>query len=138
MRRAGRVVAALGLAAGLASCSNPSTASSTTSTTANRTTDTFNGTVQVKGSDMHTFTVQNSGQVDVTLTTTTPAATLGIAVGTPSGSACPAIPGSSASAVAGATAQVSGILSPASYCVVLFDAGSLAQAVSYTVTVVHP
>ena len=39
---------------------------------------------------------------------------------------------------AGTTAQLSGVMSPLTYCIELYDPGNLTQSVSYTVTVVHP
>jgi len=131
-------LAALAAALTLAACSN-STSSATTPSTP-KTTDTFNGTVAVKGApDTHNFTVGSSGQVDITLTATTPAgATLGLSVGTTSASGCVAVANGSVASAAGAVAQLSGVLSPATYCVAVFDIGNLTQSVTYTVTVAHP
>ena len=129
-------LAALAAALCIVACTKSSTSSSTTPTST-KTTDTFSGTVAVKGTDVHSFTVNSSGQVDVTLTAANPAVTMGLSIGVPNGSACPAIAGGSVVANAGSTAQLSGILSPATYCVAAFDIGSQSQPVSYTVTVAH-
>jgi hypothetical protein len=96
--------------------------------------------VAVGSSDVHPFTVGGTtgGEVDVTLTTATPSVPLAISVGTPNGSACAAVAGGTVVAAPGTTAQLSGIMSPATYCVAVFDPGNLRQSVSYTVTVVHP
>ena len=112
----------------------------TTSPTVTQKTDSFTGTVQVGGSTVHNFTVENSGQVSVTLTTASPPAdvVLGIGVGTPSDNACGLLQGASINARAGSTPQLTGVVSPGMLCVKVFDVGSQAAAVSYTVTVMHP
>ena len=130
------VVFAAALAA--ASCTKSTNTAVAPTTPATRTTDTFSGTVAVKSSDAHSFTVASSGQVDVTLTSATPALPMGVSVGTTSASGCAAVAGGSAVASAGTTAQLSGVMSPATYCVAVFDIGNATQAVAYTVTVAHP
>ncbi|HZT77001.1 MAG TPA: hypothetical protein VFA27_10105 [Vicinamibacterales bacterium] len=130
-------LAAVVAAGSLVACSN-SSPSSTTAPTPAKTTDTFSGTVAVKGSDPHSFTVNAAGQVDVTLTAATPNVPLGLSVGTSGGSGCVAVAGGSVVTTAGTVAQLSGVLSPATYCVAVFDVGNLSQSVSYTVTVAHP
>lgn len=132
-----RLVAALAAVLSLAACNKSSSSTTTPTTPSSKTTDTFTGTVAVKGSDAHNFTVNTSGQVDVTLTTANPSVSMGLSVGVPNGSACPAVQGGSVVAVAGSTAQLSGVMSPATYCVAVFDIGNQSQAVSYTVTVAH-
>ena len=117
-------------------CSKSSNTTPTTAPTA-KTTDTFTGTVAIKGSDTHSFTVNVSGQVDVTLTAATPSVALGLSVGTTAASGCAAVAGGSVGASAGSVAQLSGVLSPGTYCVAAFDIGSETQPVSYTVTVAH-
>jgi hypothetical protein len=124
-------IAALSLVGCTKSTTTPSASTST------KTTDTFTGTVAVKGTDSHTFSVAASGEVDVTLTTANPSVPLGLMVGTSSGSDCVAVAGGSAVVSPGATAQLSGVMSPASYCVAVFDVGTDTQSVSYTVTVAH-
>jgi hypothetical protein len=129
----------IGLTVALASVAcggdNPTTAPTETSKT-----DTFSGTVQVRGEANHTFTVGNSGQVSVTLTAASPPATvvMGIGIGTPSDGACGPITGASVNTAAGSTAQLAGVVSPGTLCVRVFDVGNQTAAVSYTVSVVHP
>jgi len=126
-------------AVSLVACTKSTTSSTSPTTTPTKTTDTFSGTVPVKGTDMHAFTVGSSGgEVDVTLTAATPSVTLGLSVGTASGSTCATVAGGSVAVGPGTTAQLSGVMSPASYCVAVFDIGNDTQPVSYTVTVAHP
>jgi hypothetical protein len=120
----------------VAACTKSSSSASSTAPST-KTTDTFTGTVAVKGTDSHTFTVAGAGEVDVTLTTANPSVPLGLLVGTSSGSDCVAVANGSVVASPGTTAQLSGVMSPASYCVAVFDVGGATQSVSYTVTVAH-
>ena len=112
----------------------------TTAPTVTQKTDNFSGTVQVNGSAIHNFTVENSGQVSVTLTAASPPSdvVLGVGVGTPGDNACGILQGASVNARAGSTAQLTGVVSPGTYCVKLSDVGGQTAAVSYTVTVMHP
>ena len=123
----------LGGGGGSSSSTNP------VAPTASATTETFNGTIDVGGSDSHNFTVaQSGGQVNVTLTAAGPPTTIfmGVGVGTPSGNTCSLIaqaPPSQASTIA----QLSGTAQAGTYCVVVFDIGNQTAQVSYTVTVSH-
>ncbi len=139
--RAARVLVFIGLAAAAASCgsSSSSTDSSTTAPTVTRVTTTLSGTVQVKGADVQTVTLTQSGQVDVTLVSTTPPVVMGLGVGTldPLNN-CVIIPGASANVAGASVAQLSGIFSPGTLCVQVKDIGQATSPVSYTVTVLHP
>jgi len=121
-----------------ASCGkgNGSTTAPSTPTTK---TDTFTGTVQVGGSAMNNFSVNAAGQVIVTLTAAGPPAsvTMGVGIGSP-GDVCGVLPGGSVTTPASSTAQLSGVLTPGTYCVTVFDVGNQTAAISYTVTVAHP
>ncbi len=131
---------ALLLALALASAACKKDDAPTTPSAPTTKTDTFTGTVQAKSSANHTFTVDNSGQVSVTLTAASPPATIamGIAVGTPANGACGRLSGATTTTAAGATAQLTGVVSPGMLCVEIFDAGNQTAAVTYTVTVTHP
>jgi hypothetical protein len=103
-------------------------------------TDTFTGTVQVNSSAIHNFTVEQAGQVSVTLTAASPPSTIamGIGVGTPANGACGLLAGASEITAASATAQLTGVVSPGMLCVMISDVGNQTAAVTYTVTVMHP
>jgi hypothetical protein len=128
------------LAAATACTGNNSTSTTTTTPTVTRTTDTFTGTVQVRGSDFHSLPVSQTGQVDVTLTVAGPPPTIamGLDVGAPNGSACVPFAGASANVPAGSAAQLSGVISAGTVCVQVRDIGNATGPVSYTVTVLHP
>src|SRR4051812_40418181 len=76
----------LACALAVAACGgSSSTTLPTTVTSPPLTTDTFTGTVPVNGSDVHSFTVAQSGEVDITLTQTVdpPTISMGLGVGQP-------------------------------------------------------
>jgi len=130
------IVLALALTA--AAChKNSSTTTTTPSPT--QTTETFNGTVPVRGSASNNFTVANSGRVDVTLTAASPPATvvMGLGVGTPGDAGCTVLPGASTNTPAGTVVQLSGTVSAGSLCVKIYDVGNQTAPVTYTVTVAH-
>ena len=124
------------LAFGLSACGSSNTTSTAPTTGTGLTTDTFTGTVAVGGSDFKTFTVAQTGEVDVTLTVA--AVPMGLAMGLPGGSGCVPLTGASTTATAGSAAQLVGKVSPGSFCVLVSDVGNATASVAYTVTVVHP
>ncbi len=96
--------------------------------------------MQVSGKAIHTFTVEKSGQVSVTLTGASPPTSIvmGIGIGTPGESACGVLQGASVNTAAGSSAQLTGVVSPGTLCVTIFDVGNQTTAVTYTLSVVHP
>jgi len=76
----------------------------------------------------------------VTLTAAGPPATIpmGVGVGTPGTGACGVLPGASVTTGAGATAQLTGLVSAGTLCVTVYDVGNQTAAVTYSLTVVHP
>lgn len=102
-------------------------------------TDRFSDTLAPSGSSSHPFTVASpGGDVDVTLVSTGPPATvsLGVGIGTPNGEACDVAIG--VTTPAGVTPQVLESAGPGTYCVVVADVGNLTAAISYSLTVTHP
>jgi hypothetical protein len=138
MTRAGLLIVALAL--GAAACGSSSDTSSPTTPTTPKTTDTLSGTVPVKSSDFKPFTVTTAGEVDLTLTAAGPPSTIvmGVGIGTPGAAGCTLIPNASALTPAGTAPQVTGIMSPGTYCVLVYDVGNQTDAVSWTATVLHP
>jgi hypothetical protein len=110
---------------------------STPTTPSTHTVQTFTGTLQPLGTDVYTFATTISGEITVTLTNAgLPAGvSLGMGVGTPNGSACTLI---KAQPVQPANiAQVTGSADPGSFCVAVYDLGTLTAPVDYTVVVSH-
>ncbi len=98
----------------------------------------FTGTLQVGGTNTHTFTVNQIGSLTVTLTAAGPPATIfvGLGVGTFSSGTCSLA--ATASAQGGTAAQLSGTASIVGmWCVQVGDIGNLAAPVTYSITVVH-
>ena len=131
------------LAIGSAACTGSSTAATAATTTTPavaRTTETFSGTVPVRGSAFNNFTVTATGLVEVTLTAAGPPSTIAmsVGVGTQTGTGCTVLAGSAVNTPAGSAVQQSGILSAGALCVKISDLGSQTSAVSYTITVTHP
>jgi hypothetical protein len=135
MRRTFRF-APLALALLVSACGSNSSTTSGPSTTNGLTTDTFSGTVAVKGSDSKNFSVTVTGVVSVTLTAAPVPLTL--SVGLPGANGCAPLAGATQLATPGALAQVAGEVTPGTYCVLLADPGTLTAAAAYTVTVNHP
>lgn len=106
--------------------------------TATLTTETFMGTLAPMGTNSHPFTVMATGPVNITLLSVGPPATItvGLGVGTPSGTTCALI--SAVSTPAGTVAQLSGTANAGAFCLSVFDVGNLAASVDYTVAVSHP
>lgn len=135
MRRTLRF-APLAFALLVSACGSTSSTTTAPSTSNGLTTDTFSGTVAVKGSDSHNFSVTVTGVVSVTLTAAPVPLTL--SVGLPGTNGCAPIPGATQLATPGALAQVAGDVTPGTYCVLVADPNTLTAAAAYTVTVNHP
>jgi hypothetical protein len=126
-----------------ASCGG-STTSPTVVTPANPTvvTETFTGTVQIGGTNVHTFTVNAPGTLSVTMTAAGPPATItmGLGIGNPSASGtCVFLSGGTTQATASTTTpQLSGSLATSGvYCVAIGDIGNAAGPITYSLTVSH-
>jgi hypothetical protein len=139
MRRNPRLAFVLVGLSAVTACKNDTTTPASTTPTVTRTTDTFTGTVAVRGADSHTFTIAATGNVDVTLTAATPpdSVVMGLSIGTP-GDRCVPVAGGSTQTAAGSSVQLSGIASPGTMCVDVHDVGGQSAPVTYTVTVTHP
>jgi hypothetical protein len=123
-------------------CDNSGSTNSTTSPTvapASIVEPPFTGTLQVGGTNTHTFTVSQLGSLTATLTAVGPPATVfvGFAVGTSSGGVCS--PAATINTQASATPQLSGTASiTGTWCVQVYDIGNLSAPVTYSITVAHP
>ena len=141
MRRLLPGILLLALATSLAGCNNSTTSPSTTTTTVPSTatvTETFTGTLHLNGAETYPFTSTAGGTVVITLTTIpdgTP--TIGLSLGTWTGSACQVVIDNSNAAL---SAIVTGtVTSAASLCARVYDAhGTIATPADFTITVGHP
>jgi hypothetical protein len=133
-------VALAASAALAAACGGSDSTSTVTAPTGTLVTDSFSGTVPVGGvGPIHQFTVTVAGNLSVTLLTAGPPSTItmGLAVGTPSGTTCALLSGGSTTTPPGSTAQLSGSVSAGSYCVEVVDVGNAAGPITYTLSVAH-
>jgi hypothetical protein len=104
------------------------------------TTDSYSGPIAQNSAAVFTFTVTTAGNVSVTLTAVTPptSGALGLGLGTPaSGNSC-TVTSSTSSAVAGTSAQLTSTENPGSYCVKVFDPGTLTQTSTVAISIAHP
>jgi len=106
--------------------------------------ESFSGTLEPQGISLHTFTVAQTGNVQVTLIGVVPQLvpgpsapiTVGLGIGTPSGlGTCLVL--YQVSAQPGTAAQIIGTATAGPDCITIFDVGNLTQPVNYTVTVAH-
>ena len=104
------------------------------------TTETFTGTVSVAGSDFHTFTAAQTGEIDITLTAAGPPATIfmGLAIGTVAGTTCTHLSGGAVNTPAGTAPQLTGTANAGTYCIDIYDVGNQTGSITYTVAVAHP
>jgi hypothetical protein len=129
------LAAVLGVALAAPACGDP-VAPATPTPAAPTIPETFTGTVLPLGNSMNTFVVQQIGTIQVSLTSVSPAASVGIGVGTPSGATCLLL--DNLTVVSGPNAQMTGTATiPGTFCVSIFDPGNLVEAVNYTVVVLH-
>jgi hypothetical protein len=104
-------------------------------------TESWTATLPASGSASYMFSIPVSGAVQVTLLSVegpgvAPDVTLGLAIGTPSGSSC-TVTGVT-SAVAGSTPQVTGTYNPGVLCARVSDPGNLPAAATVSLQIAHP
>lgn len=109
------------------------------STPSNNKVDEITGIIPKAGSDFREFDVTKNGELQVTMTSLvpTPSASLGMAVGQPSGGSCILIAGYLAPMVANRT-QEFGFLNKGRYCLFLYDTGAMTIDTAYTGKISHP
>jgi hypothetical protein len=135
MARLGSMMLAMALLAGAGSCKAAAAPSPVLAT------ETFTGTLPVLGMAFHTFTIKYAfATTDLSATVSTlnvtPAVTIGLGFGTVSGTTC-AVQVSTTTAAVGQELFAPNGASAGTYCVQIFDAGSLTDTTAYTLTVKH-
>lgn len=121
---------------------SPTTTTDTTTTTATPTvTETFSATVPVGGAKFYSFTVEQNGTVNLTLTSVSGSfvpstVMLGLGVGTPDATDCTTT--STVNTASGSTAQLTATLAPGVYCARVYDVGNLFAPADVNVQVDHP
>lgn len=103
------------------------------------TVETFSGTVPVRGSsELKTFNVSNTGEFTIIVTQLSPVsnAVLGSIFGQQTSSGCAPLQENDFTVLN--SVALSGSIIKGSYCVVLFDVGTLAAPENFTMTISHP
>lgn len=134
------VLAAVVLASSLtlAGCDDdPPTTPTETPTT---TTITFASNLAVGGASTRSFAVTRTGTVSVTLVNAGNSATLrvGLGVGIPLGDGSGCVLSRSVETVAGTTAQLELTVDTGTYCVQIYDPGTLTAVVPFSISLVYP
>jgi hypothetical protein len=121
-----------------AGCDDASTATSPTTTSP--VTETFSGQFLPGGSASRAFTAASSGTVSITLTQIGPPANVvvGLGVGIPQTNGAGCHMTQTVHAGASATPQITVPVDAGSYCLRLYDPGTLTAQVAFTVTIVRP
>jgi hypothetical protein len=99
-------------------------------------TDTFSATLLQSGTNTHLFNVQQIGGLKVSISDITPDATVSVSIGTQSLVGCTVI--TTLKRTPGGASQLSGTATTTGeFCVMVFDSDTIAEPVTYTVTVLH-
>lgn len=100
----------------------------------------FSGSLQPKVSDIdfYTFSSENGGVVVKFTAMSDPNVLLGVAVGQPVGNGCNPYTNLNNPASKLNSQAINSAINKGSYCLIVYDNGSLANAVTYTVRVTHP
>jgi len=111
---------------------------STTAPASSTKNDVFISSLSVHGTSSKSFTVGTAGTLSVSLDGVTPATSIGLGIGLfrNDGGGC-ALSRSIVS-TAGVTAQVSTPIDPGSYCIKVFDVGTLSDPVAFSIGFSHP
>jgi len=126
-----------------AGCGNDTGTTAPSSTTSPTTPYFFTGTLSPQSSSFYSFTLTQAGAVSITVVslatgpfTPTPGTIVGIGYGTPVGTGCSLT--SSAQTGAGLSAQLVTASGAGTFCVSIFDVGSLTTPTNFVVRIVHP
>ncbi len=99
----------------------------------------FSSLLVPKGTAARAFTVSTRGTVSVTLSSTTPAGTVvGLGVGIPRANGAGCSLSQSQETVAGPLPQITVTAEAGLYCVQIFDVGTLAEPLPFTLSISHP
>ena len=133
-------LAAVALASSLALAGCDDKTPTTPTETPTTTTITFASNLAVGGASTRSFVVTRAGVVSVTLTNADNSTTLrvGLGVGIPLGDGSGCVLSRSVETVAGATAQLELTVDTGTYCVQIYDPGTLTAVVPFSISLVYP
>jgi hypothetical protein len=99
-------------------------------------TETFTASLTPSASNTHPVTVSQVSRFIVTLVSVDPQINLGITVGSLSNGTCIGLK-TNAAVQAGSTVAISGTALAGTFCVVVYDPGTVVDTATYTITVAH-
>jgi hypothetical protein len=135
------VVAALGAASLTIACGKDAATTTATPTPAptSPTTSTFASRLTVNGAVSRTFTATQAGTVTVLLTNAGgPFTRVGLGLGVPTTGVARCALSTAMVTTPGATPQISAAVDPGAYCVTIYDIGTLADTIDFSLTLVYP
>lgn len=109
-----------------------------TSGAATSKTDAFSGFATALDSAWQSFTVTQSGQVTVTLSSLSQAGAIGLGLGINGVSSTACTLNTALITAPGSSPQITSTVSPGTYCVKIYNVGQIVGPVSYAVSIVHP
>lgn len=141
--RAATLIAAVSVLIGAATltsgCGEDSQATTAPSTPASPTTSTFSSLLTLNGAVSRSFTATQSGTVSVTLTGAgVPGTVVGLGIGVPSTGVARCTLNTAILTTAGSTPQIVASVDAGTYCVAIYDLGTLTDAITFELTIVLP
>jgi len=133
-----RLIVSVVAALALAGCDDAAPTTSPTPTSP--VTETFSGQFTPGGSAARAFTAAAAGTVSITLTQIGPPsdAAVGLGIGIPQSNGSGCLLTQTVAATASTTPQITAAVDAGTYCVRLYDTGSLVTQVAFIVTIVRP
>lgn len=102
-------------------------------------TETFSTQIATGGAASRTFTVRVAGTIRVTLASTTPGGVvLGLSLGVPRTTGAGCLPTRSVATAAGAAPQITLTAEAGVYCAQVYDIGTVADSVAFTLNIERP
>ena len=101
-------------------------------------TETFSGTLDPQGSKSFTMSVNNGGEFSVKITALAPTATAFVGTAWAFGADCGVLVQSNSFSTLNQPALAGAVLQKGTYCVAIFDNGTLTSSQNFTLTVSHP
>lgn len=122
-----------------AACGDDTPTTPSPTTPASPVTWTLSSRLTPQGSVSRTFAASTAGTISVTLASAGPAGTrVGLGIGVPLGGVSNCRLGQSITTTAGASPQISVSADAGTYCIAVFDIGTLTDTISFDLTIVTP
>jgi hypothetical protein len=133
---AGRALCAMAAAVLCGGCGGTTTSPSAVTPTS-PVTETFASMLTAGGASSHSFALTQAGTITVTLTSVTPATRVGVGIGIAGGAPSCSLTRSAVVDVGGSV-QLAANADPGTYCAEIYDPGTVADQVAFSMTVEHP